>query len=72
MILGTCVKLPIGHRGIGCSDTTGRYYHDQPFIVVREATAAEYLAETPLETLKPLQRRLIQAGLAFFYEVSLD
>lgn len=72
MIIGSDEKLPIGFRGIGLSDPQGRMHDDQPFVVIREATAEEYFADDRHSTMPASQVRRILSGRAFFYEVSID
>lgn len=75
MIIGGHQKLPVGFRGRGVTDDHGRLHPDQPFVVVREATAAEYLAAERARDAAPIgekQLAFIHSGKAFFYEISVD
>jgi hypothetical protein len=70
MILGCNPDKPrkIGERYKGI-DTDGAEFPDQPFVVLREATVEEWLAEREPGAPLPSNRDLTRA---LFYKVSLD
>jgi hypothetical protein len=71
MILGTQRHKPrkIGERytGVWVGDTL---HEDQPFVVLREATFAEWVAEQGQMGVEPIPP--CDPSEALFYEVSLD
>lgn len=69
MILGSQRKKVVGERLVGLSDSDGVDHPDQPYVILREATLAEYLAESP-HALGIVPRAVLES--AFYYEVSLD
>lgn len=74
MIIGTEKQLVIGARHVGLSDNDGTPHIDQPFTVLRVATAAEYFAEAEADgvPLSRLQREHALAPSSYFYDVAID
>ncbi len=76
MIMGSLRRRAIGERGIGLSDASRIMHDDQPFVVLREATGSEWLAQytAALAPQQPDPRVVddaLRAAVAF-YEVSVD
>ena len=76
MIMGSTSHRAIGEHGVGLTDEDGVMREAQPYVVLREATAAEWLTQhrahiAPREPDPGTVARALRAG-AFFYEVSID
>lgn len=76
MIFGCPVQLEIGQAftpDAGFTDALAGIHEPQPFFVVREATAQEYIdcaVTQGANVLRTLQA--VRSGLYFFYEVQTD
>lgn len=74
MILGSHRSCVVGQRYLGLTDAEGGVHHDQPFVVLRVATADEYVAEAIADglPLSTAQLHVVRGAFVFFYEVSVD
>lgn len=74
MIIGANKPLVIGQRATGLVDQHEQIHAAQPFLVLREATVDEWIAEAEADgmALTPGQRAHARGPDVFFYEVSLD
>ena len=78
MIMGSLRRRVIGERGIGLSDDDGMMHDDQPFVVLREATFDEWLAQHIAQIAPRKPNPTVMAEIAavrdrsFFYDVSID
>lgn len=74
MIVGSHVAFTISEQRTGLRDKDSRLHETMPFVVLRTATLAEYLAyvEVMGVTLSAEEARLIAAPANYFYEISVD
>lgn len=74
MIVGSKFPARIGERYVGTNDREGVFHPDQPYVIIREATLAEYLEDHAehLDKMPPAQLEYLAAGRGFFYEASFD
>jgi hypothetical protein len=69
-------RYPIGHRGIGTRNSlTGEIQHEQAFVIIREATAEEFLESAERLRNRPLTDDEKQTALSrgtFYHVVQTD
>lgn len=73
MIIGSYVRMTIGERRTGLLDAQRNLHPEQPFVVLRAATAAEWLEECAANGCRDNHARTLAADpTALFYDVSVD
>lgn len=74
MIMGSHQPIAIGTRWVGMVDPLGTHRPKQPCVILRAATADEFIAQQAGlgVPMPPNQVAFIASGKAFFYEVSVD
>jgi len=69
MIIGSSIEWPIGSLQHGINEHT-----DQPFVVLRQATREEWVAEHMARVgyVSPISQRIVDGMGLKYYEVSVD
>lgn len=75
MVFGSNTQLVVGKPLLpshGYTDADGVQRFDQPFFVVSEATAEEYLKSALASEANPARASIASRDFPFFYEVTTD
>jgi hypothetical protein len=73
VIVGGADRLPIGERTVrACNDHNSVTHHHVPMLVLREATAGEFVQQCHAHDIS--QERIDRAlgDMIYFYDVSVD